>query len=271
MFWRRKRPQADFQEEIRSHLEMDADELGDPDAARRAFGNVTSFEERYFERSRWLWWDHLRQDVRYAIRTLLRAPVFSVAAIVILALGIGANTAIFSVLRGVLLKPLSYEDPERIMVLEPFFKNSGKTGTLVSAPDFHDWRSQNRVFDSMAYYQQAIGTAMVNGVPFFVTGQVVTPDFFAVFGLPPQAGRFWSESENRAAVAVVSHRWAHEQFGSAQLAIGKRITAAGKAVEVIGVTRSGFHYPGASDIWAPAGLAERIPTAPAITISRLAS
>jgi hypothetical protein len=183
MFWRRKRPLADFQEEIRSHLELEADELHDegidtseaPQAARRAFGNITTVEERYYERSRCLWWDHFRQDARYALRMLYRSPVFSITAIVTLALGIGANAAIFSVVRAVLLKPLPYTNPGRLVVLEPFYKNSGKIGTLVSAPDFHDWRSQNRVFECMAYHAGGEVTAIVNGQPSFVNAQRVTP------------------------------------------------------------------------------------------------
>ncbi len=262
MFWRKKRSQADFDEEIRAHLELDAAELEEQglrteeaqNTSRRAFGNVTATQERFYERSRYLWWDHLIQDVHYALRGLHRNPVFTIAAIATLALGIGANAAIFSVVRAVLLKPLPYANPERIVVLAPFYKNTGKTGTVVSAPDFHDWRSQNRVFDFMAYYYGDNVTVIANGVPSFTKTQVVTSDFFHVFGLSPEVGRFWSEQENRKPLAIVSHNWAREQFGDAAAAIGKTIRANGKVVEIIGVAAPGFHYPDASNIWISAGL-----------------
>ena len=262
MFRRPKRPQEDFNEEIRSHLELEGDDLKEEGigaeearhAARRAFGNVAAVQERYYERTRWLWWDHLMQDAHYALRTLYQSPVFTVASIVTLALGIGATVAIFSVVRAVLLKPLPYGNPDRIAVLEPFYKNTGKMGAVVSAPDFRDWRSQNRVFEAMAYYYGKEETAVVNGVPAFVQAQKVTPDFFAVFGLQPAAGRFWSEQEGRSPLALVSNRWAQEQFGDIRTAIGKTITVCGKAVEVAGVASPGFRYPGATDIWLPAGL-----------------
>jgi putative ABC transport system permease protein len=256
MFWKRKRPLSDFQEEIRSHLEHDADDLQDPNAAKRAFGNITGAEERYYERSRWVLWDHLRQDARYALRTLCRTPVFTLAAIATLALGIGANAAIFSVLRAVLLKPLPYSDPQRIMVLETFSKSSGRTGSRVSAPDFHDWRRQSQTFEYMAYFQASEVTAIVNGLPLFTRARAVTPDFFAIFGLPPEAGRFWSAKENATPLAVVASEWAWEHFGSAQSAIGKAIRVNGKAVEVVGVTQPAFRYPGESDVWISAGLFE---------------
>jgi predicted permease len=262
MFWRRKRPLADFQEKIRSHLEAEAGELHeeglDADeasyAARRAFGNVAALEERCYERSRVLWWDHFRQDARYALRTLFRSPVFSLAAIVTLALGIGANAAIFSVVRAVLLKPLPYATPERIAVLEPLFKNTGQTGLLASAPDFHDWREQSRAFQYMAYHEGGDVTVVANGFASFVQVQAVTPDFFAVFGLPPEAGRFWSARENSTPLAVVSHGWAEQQFGDIRTALGKTIKVYGQTVEVIGIARPGFRYPGTSDIWISAGL-----------------
>ncbi|HVX65000.1 MAG TPA: ABC transporter permease [Bryobacteraceae bacterium] len=262
MFLRRKRSFTDFQEEIRSHLEAEADQLREeglgPDeavyAARRAFGNLASIEERSYERTRLLWWDHLRQDARYALRTLSRSPLFSLAAVITLALGIGANTAIFSVVRAVLLKPLPYATPERIMVLEPMFKNTGQTGKLVSAPDFHDWQAQSRSFASMAYHTGGNVTVIANGAAAFADAQAVTPDFFTVFGLPPEAGRFWSRSEDRSPLAVVSHAWAARQFGSVLSALRKTIRVYGQTVEVIGVTAPGFRYPGESDIWIPAGL-----------------
>ena len=262
MFWKRKRPLSDFQDEIRSHLELESAQLhgegtgaeAASSQARREFGNVTALEENYYERSRWMAWDQLKQDLRYALRTLRRTPVFTLAAIATLALGIGANTAIFTVVRAVLLRPLPYASPERIVVLEPLYKAKGTTGTLVSAPDFHDWRGQSHSFDHMAYHTGGAVTVLVDGAASFAEAQAVTPDFFSVFGLAPAAGRFWTEGEDRTPLAVVSHRWAREHWGSAQAALGKNFKVYGISAEVSGVAAPGFQYPAETDVWLPAGL-----------------
>ena len=267
MFWRRRRSQDDFAEEIRSHLEMEAEDLrqegipaeGSLSAARRAFGNQTTAQERFYERGRWLWWDHLRQDLRYGVRMLWRSPLFTLAATVTLALGIGANAAIFSVINAVLLNPLPYADPDLIVVLETFRTNTGRKGTTVSAPDFHDWREQNSVFEYMAYHSGGPVTAIANANAHFVEAQSVTPDFFAVFGARAAAGRFWSEQEHRSSLAVVSHAWARSHFGDIDQAVGKLIRVDGRAIEVIGVMAPGFNYPASSEVWIPAGLAEENP------------
>jgi predicted permease len=267
MLWRRKRSQADFSEEIRSHLEMEAEDLwqeGIPaneslNTARRAFGNQTHVRERFYEHGRWLWWDHFRQDLRYAVRALRRNPMFTLAATATLALGIGANAAIFSVIDAVLLNPLPYDDPDRIVVLETLRTDSGRIGTNVSAPDFHDWRKQNSVFESMAYYSGGAVTAVVEGSAHFVEAQSVTPDFFAVFGARTVAGRLWSEQEQQTPLAVVSHSWARTHFGDIGGAVGKLIRVNGKAVEVAGVMAAGFRYPDSTEVWLPAGLNEENP------------
>jgi putative ABC transport system permease protein len=263
----RRRSDKDFAEEIDSHLALESEDLAAdgvspaeaPHAARRAFGNQLLVRERFRERGRLLWWDHLWQDLRYAGRALMRAPAFAAAAIATLALGIGANAAIFSVIRAVLLDPLPYHNADRIVVLEPFYTNTGRTGTLVSAPDFHDWERLNRVFERLAYHTGGEGPVVVRGAASFVDAQWVTPDFFGVFGLPAAAGRYWGERESRAGVAVVSHRWAQVQFGGIHEAIGVSIRVHGKPVEILGVARPGFRYPEAADIWIPAGLFDENP------------
>jgi predicted permease len=266
MFWRRTRSQRDFHDEIKAHLELEREDLIDegvepseaPYIARRAFGSVASIQERYYEASGMLW-DQLKQDVVYGFRALFRSPGYAVAAISTLGLGIGATVASFAAVQGVLLRPLPYSHPERIVVLETFYKNTGLTGQTVSAPDFHDWRRQNRVLEVLAYHNGGETATIANGVSSFARAQRVTPQFFSVFGASPAAGRLWSEEEDGTPVAVISRRWALQQFGDVQRAIAKSITVSGRSFEVLGVASDGFSYPGETDIWTPARLSEENP------------
>jgi predicted permease len=237
-----------------------------PIEARRAalvsFGGVEQLREQLRDQEAFPWFDALRQDVRYAIRTIIRTPVVSLAMIITFALGIGANAAIFSLVNSVLLTPLPYPSPDRIVVVEPFWKNRNLNtpGNFLtsSAPDFYDWRAQSHVFDAMAYHGGGEFRVVAEGEPTFGLVQLATPDFFRVFGATPAAGRFWTEQENRASVAVVSHDWAVAHFGEPSKAIGRHVSTA-RSLEIVGVAPVGFKYPGATDIWFPAGLLPETP------------
>lgn len=258
-------PEEDgLDEEIGGHLRLlqqrfEAQGLP-PEEARRAargsFGGVEQLRERLREQQSFPWFDELRQDVRYAVRTIVRSPGVSLAIILTFGLGIGANAAVFSLVNSVLLTPLPYSSPDHIVAVEPFWKNLGLRGEgfrTSSLPDFYDWRAQSHVFDAMAYHGGGEFRVILEGKPAFGSVQFAAPDFFRVFGVAPAAGRFWTEQDNRASVAVVSHDWAVAHFGEPSKAIGHQIRTA-RLLEIVGVAPIGFKYPGATDIWFPAGL-----------------
>ena len=144
MIFRRKRKQSDFTAEIEAHLKLETDRLSEQGlnqqdaetAARRAFGNPTIYEERFYEKSRWLWLDHLRQDLRYAFRLMAKNPTLSAIIVLTLALGIGANSVIFSMVRAVILRPLDYRDPDTLVQLWDSGKRSGGNRTGSPSPTF---------------------------------------------------------------------------------------------------------------------------------------
>jgi predicted permease len=256
-FVRSSRSEDDVTDELSFHVAMqkhanEALGMSSAEAERRArlsLDGVQQLKERLHEQRSIPWVDHLRQDVNFAIRMLFRTKVVSIAVIVTFALGIGANTAIFSLINSVLLSPLPYESPERIVTVEPFWTNGNGANTVSSAPDFRDWRERNHVFDYMAFHAGREVRIVANGTPIFASVQLVTPDFFNVFGVQPFSGRLWTEAEERTPLAVVSYGWASGQFGDATAAIGKTIEAVGQAAEIVGVAPPAFTYPGSTDIW----------------------
>ena len=154
----RKRRIDDFDAEVESHLQLEIERLQERgltyDQARaeahRAFGNKTRVRERFYESGRWLFWDHLSQDIRFGLRTLRKSPGFSAVAILILSLGIGANTAIFSVINSVLLQPLPFRAPAQLVDLRE--TESAPGSFPLDGPDYLDWQQQNSTFESMSMY-----------------------------------------------------------------------------------------------------------------------
>jgi putative ABC transport system permease protein len=244
----RDRFDAELSEEMAFHLEMDAEERQESGAsaeearlaARRQFGNATLLNDQSRDVWGWRWLDTLAQDVRFAARLMGRNRAFTAIAVVTLALGIGANTAVFSLLDAVLLRPLPYPQPDRLYLL---WTVEGRTqrGHHSSYPDFREWQQQAHSFEGMAAFHGA--SFNVTGPPDAerVFGIACTPGLIEVLGILPALGRSMSASDGRR-VAVITHRLWVERFGADRAAIGKPIRLDGEDHVVLGVLPGGFHF-----------------------------
>jgi putative ABC transport system permease protein len=193
------------------------------------------------------------QDVRQAVRGLLRRPLFTVVAIVTLALGIGANAAIFAVISGVLLRPLPYEDAERLVWISGAF--SGGTSASVSPPDFHDYRAENRAFSSMAASQFGRAWTWTGGErPEDLETANVTSNYLSTLGLQPVIGRTFAPEEERVAdpeVIMISEALWRTRFGASPSVLGRALVLDGTPRTVIGVFPSALSLPADRDVLAP--------------------
>jgi len=196
------------------------------------------------------------QDFRYAVRQLRKSPGFTAVAIAILALGIGANTAIFSVVNGVLLRPLPFKDPARLVRVwhvPPPASFPGMTMFAVSAANFTDWENQNHVFDDMAIYTYH-GFTTTGAKPEQVAAGAVSAGFFPTLGVQPMLGRALSPDEDQVGhshVVVLSYRFWQEHFGSNPEIVGHDITLDGEGYLVAGVMPASFRFPDFAKLWTP--------------------
>jgi putative ABC transport system permease protein len=198
--------------------------------------------------------DTFWQDIRFGFRTLLRSPATSAVALLTLALGIGANTAIFSVVNGVLLEPLPYPDPDALVVVLESNPGLGFPRFSVSPPNFDDWRHQNQVFESMAAISRGRFNLTGGDRPEAVPGEQVTPELFRVLGVQPVLGRGFLPEEGRPGgpkVAVLSHGLWQRRFGSDRAALHRQILIDGESFTVIGVMPPGFELRSQTQIWLP--------------------
>ena len=200
--------------------------------------------------------DSVTNDLRYALRTLRRSPSFTTIAILTLALGIGANTAMFSVVNAVILRPLPYQDPDRLAMLwtnDPK-RDIREEGT--SYPTFLDWRSQSRAFADMAICSRGNPVTLTGGnEPERVMGEAVSANLFPLLGVTPILGRTFSdrEEQQRERVVVVSYALWQRRFGASRDAIGKSVEVDGQTFQVIGVMPAGFYFPTKDvQLWQPA-------------------
>ncbi len=196
------------------------------------------------------------QDLRYAVRVLLKNPGFTVVAILTLALGIGANTAIFSVVNTVLLKPLPYKNPDSLVKIWTHFTSIGLPNdqNWFSAPEFRDVLQQNRSFSNISVISPGTYSLGVSGNPQSLNGATVSPTFFNLLGVRPYLGRAFLPDEGEQGhdrVVVLGYGLWQRVFAADPQIIGKDIAIDGRSCKVIGVMRQGFDYPFPSDLWTP--------------------
>ncbi|MGE0866381.1 MAG: ABC transporter permease, partial [Vicinamibacterales bacterium] len=194
--------------------------------------------------------DNLLQDIRYGIRTLTRQPGFAATALLTLALGIGATTAIFSVVNAVVLRPLPFDQPERIVVVTNVNTKTGTRSTTVSGPDFRDWRDQSRSFEALAYWAGGETSATVNNASDYAFAAVVTPGYFQVFGATARVGRLFSPDEEQPGgppAVVISEAYWRRQFAADPGAVGSTITFRQQVFTIVGVTP--LRYPARADLY----------------------
>jgi putative ABC transport system permease protein len=262
------RMDEDFQRELDDHLEMLTTEgirrgLTREEALREArvrLGGMTQLRETNRELRGLPFLDTLFQDVRYGLRTLRKSAGFTTVAVLTLALGIGANTAIFSVIRAVLLSPLPYDKPDRIVLVWESNPAAGFNQFAVAPPNYVDWHRDSSSFESMA--SAARGTFNYTGgaEPERLSGARVAAPFFAVFGVQPALGRtFVAEDDvvGKAHVVVLGHGLWMRRFGGDRNILGKALTLDGQTYSVIGVMPEGFQYPTRVELWLPSEFTAR--------------
>jgi len=275
MFTRRRHKPADFSAEIEAHIALEADRLrsegvSDTDAqaqARRTFGNALHAQERYYESRHSSGWDALSKDLLYAFRTLRRSPTFTAAAALTLALGIGANTALFTVINAVLLRPLPYPDSGKLVKLYERVANKEKDAW--SPADFLDFRRELSSFQYLAAYRE--GSLNITGYdrPQRVHSAAVTAYFFAAIKIPPQIGRTFDPQRDKPGLplAVLSDSLWRRQYGADPYIAGKTLDIDGQARTVVGVMPAAFQFPDDCEIWTLARFA--VPESPlAPTVDR---
>jgi predicted permease len=248
--------ERDLEREVQSHLDLEADESG-PAGARRAFGNATLVKEDV--RSAWGWagLEQFLRDVGYGLRQVRRHPSFSAMAIATLALSIGGMSAMFSAFDAILIRPMPYTDPDRlVMIWDEMDKTDVTTKHNATPAEWIEWRRLNTVFTDLASSQPAEATLSGSGEPAQVPARTVTWTFWSVLGVQPMLGRVFTEEEdnNNVRVAVISYGLWQRHYGGSPGIVGRTISINDEPYEVIGVMPRGFYFMPSRDIdvWMPA-------------------
>ena len=261
--FRRRHLEERLEKELRFHLEQHAADLiargCKPAEARRqarlALGGPAQVKEGCRDARGTRWLEDLWQDFRYALRALRQRPGFVAVTLCTLALGIGATTVMFTVINGVLLKPLSYPEPERLVTLHGQTEKYGDNWG-VSYPDFLDCQRTSRALAPMAAWSYGGGTMSEPGDAEYVDGRQISSELFAVFGIPLARGRTFLPEEDRPGappVAMISYGLWQRRYSGNPSAIGNRLVFEGKPYTVVGIAPAGFQLDGEADVFTPLG------------------
>jgi len=268
-WWRTRKRDADVERELQSDLELEEEEQREhgvpPEEARyaalRAFGNPTLISEQ--TRAVWSWngLENLLRDLRISVRTLFRSPGFSIIAVLVMALCIGATTSLFTVVRSVLLKPLPFRDPDQLVMIYEHFRDPSMNAqqfnyNAVAPADYYDWRAQTHGFEDMAawrYWQFSL-TGEHAELPELVSARGGSWNLFPMLGVNAVIGRTFTESEDRLDGDAVMLTWSlfERRFGGDPSIVGRQIHLDGKPYTVVGVLPKWFTYPDAKvQVWVP--------------------
>ena len=253
------RPEPNLAAEFETHLDMQTEDnlragMSPAQARREAllkFGPIESTKESLRDQRSLPRLESLFKDLAYALRILRKNPGFAAVAILTLALGIGANTAIFSVLNGVLLQPLPYPNPDRIVTLNTSFQPAGRTIPRVSGGDLLDLESGSQSFDAIGYYMGGEIGVQIGNRGEFAWIYNINPDLLRVFSVAPAYGRLLTASDAGRA-AVVSLPFAIRAFGSGPAALGQSISVDKQTYEIAGILPAAFDFPNRTDVWTAA-------------------
>ncbi len=271
LWWRalfqRERMERELDTELRFHLEREIEEnlqrgmspAQARDAALSSFGGLERIKEQCREVRGVGIIETFLQDLRYGGRMLVKHRGFTLVALLTLSLGIGVNTAIFSVVNAVLLRPLPYRDPNQIVYLWERLPQGGQGS--VSVPNLRDWQAQNDVFEHIAAYDQSNFSLMGSELPERAAGAAVTANFFDVLGVAPKQGRAFAEGEDTAGrnrVVVLSDQLWQRNFGSDPQIVNREVLIGGENYTVVGVMPPGFQFPSrTTELWVPLVFTDR--------------
>ena len=258
--FRREALDQEVSKELQTHIDMEIEHrqkrgMSAEEARRTAlrdFGGVEKVREEVRDVRRVPFWDVLWQDVRFGLRSLRHAPGYTFAAVLILALGIGANTAMFSVINGVLIKPLPFRNQSRIVLVQQHSSTRGPAATNVSLPEFYDYRDQLKSVGDLVEYHQMNFTLLKQGDPARVNVGVVSANFFGALGVSPLVGRDFVAADDvlgAPAVLMLTYGYWQTKFGSDPHVVGKVVEMNDKPHTIVGVLPPFPQYPQANDIY----------------------
>jgi len=261
--WQRRHMEEELEKELRFHLDEHVNALiargYAPELAQRnarlALGGQEQVKEECRDARGTRWLEDLLQDFRYALHTLRQRPGFAAVAVLTLALGSGATTVMFTVINGVLLKPLAYPEADRLVTLHGKTEKYGEQWGF-SYPEFHDYQSTSRTLGSVAAWAYGGGTVTKPGEAEYLFGRQISSGLFSVLGVPLVTGRAFLPQEDQpgaAPVAVISYSLWRRRFGGSSQTIGQQLVFDGESYAIVGIAPAGFRLDGEADIFTPLG------------------